>query len=126
MEMSEPCPAHVKNTTKGVQARPSPAPFRIKSFGIAPDESSQAYVSARVEGKLGKFAFHIQGLEIRMKRQGWTGNDPRVCCVLSVTLDGGDRVAVERSAPEARAAFDHTMGVAERLIRRRLQRLRHQ
>jgi hypothetical protein len=33
---------------------------------------------------------------------------------------------VERSAGGAREAFDHTMGVAERLIRRTLQRLRHQ
>jgi len=98
----------------------------IKSYGIAPDASSQAYVSERVEGKLGKFAALIQGLEIRMKRQGWAGNVPLVTCAVSVTLDGCGQVAVERSAPEARAAFDHTMGVAERLIRRTLQHLRHQ
>jgi ribosome-associated translation inhibitor RaiA len=108
------------------QITSSEVQLHLKSFGIAPDDSSQAYVSERVRGKLGKFAFHIQDLEIRMKRQGWIGNEPRVSCALSATLDGGGRVAVERCAPEARAAFDHTMGVAERLIRRTLQRLRHQ
>jgi hypothetical protein len=101
------------------------APFRIKCFGIAPDESSRAYVSERVGGKLGKFAVHLQGLEIRMKRQGWAGDEPQVSCALAATLEGGARVAVERSAREPREAFDHAMGVAERLIRHTLQRLRH-
>ncbi|MDR3669533.1 MAG: HPF/RaiA family ribosome-associated protein [Holophaga sp.] len=99
--------------------------LRIKSFGIAPDPFSQSYVHQRVGGKLGKFALHIRGLEIRMKRMGLAG-DEQVSCALSVTLDGGTQVAVERSGRVAREAFDHTMGVAERTIRRMLQRLRHQ
>jgi hypothetical protein len=100
--------------------------MRIKSFGIAPDPSSQNYLHQRVGGKLGKFGQHIRSLEIRMKRLGWAGNDPQVSCALSVTLDGGTQLAVERSGREAREAFDHAVGVAERLIRRLLQRLRHQ
>jgi hypothetical protein len=100
-------------------------PLRFKAFGISADESSQAYLSDRVKGKLGKFAFHIKGLEIRMKRSGWIDSEPQVSCALSITLDSGVQVAVERCAREAREAFDHTMGVAERLIRRTLQRLRH-
>ena len=102
-----------------------PAPIRIKSFGIAPDDSSQAYVSERVVDKLGKFAFHIQGLEIRMKRLGWIAGEPQVSCALSVNLDGGARLAIERSALGPREAFDHAMGVAERLVRRTLGQLRH-
>ena len=104
----------------------SPACIPVQSFGVASDDSSQAYLCQRVQGKLGKFGSRIRALEIRMKRKGWAGNSPRVSCALSVTLDGGFRVAVERSALEARAAFDHTVGVAERLIRRTLQHLRHQ
>jgi len=99
--------------------------LRIKAFGIAPDESSQGYLQQRVGGKLGKFASQIRGLEIHMKRLGWAGKDSRVSCALSVTLDGGGTLAVERSALGAREAFDHAMGVAERLVRRTLQRLRH-
>jgi len=101
-------------------------PLPIRAFGIAPDPSSQAYLSERVGGKLGKFALHIQGLEIRMKRTGQAGEDPLISCALSVTLDGGVRLAVERTALAAREAFDHAMGVAERLIRRTLQHQRHQ
>jgi len=97
----------------------------IKSFGIAPDPDSQAYLAERVGGKLGKFASRIRGLEIRMKRLGRAGDEPRVSCALSITLDGGSQVAVERSARAPREAFDHTMGVAEQVIRRTLQRLRH-
>jgi hypothetical protein len=101
------------------------AKLRIKAFGIAPDASSQSYLQQRVGGKLGKFASQIRGLEIHMKRMGWSGNDPRVSCALSLTLDGGGTLAVERSALGAREAFDHAMGVAERLVRHTLQRLRH-
>jgi len=99
--------------------------LRIKAFGIAPDESSQGYLQQRVGGKLGKFASQIRGLEIHMKRLGWAGKDSRVSCALSVTLDGGGTLAVERSALGAREAFDHAVGVAERLLRQTLQRLRH-
>ena len=143
MDLSEPCPGSIKAVPPGVQPRsarmpgkdphppagdssPESARLRLKSFGIAADDSSRAYLHQRVEGKLGKFAVHIQALEIRMKRMGWVGNWPRISCALSATLDGGGRVTVERFATEARAAFDHTMGVAEQVIRRTLQHLRHQ
>lgn len=105
---------------------PQPLLLRLKASGIAGDPSSQAYMSERVGGKLGKFAFHIRGLEIRMHQAGWVGNERQVACTVSATLDGGARVAVERRSREPREAFDHTMGVAERMIRRTLQRLRHQ
>jgi len=62
MEKSEPKPGLAK-----AGALP------IKSYGIAPDPSSQAYVSERVEGKLGKFAALIKGLEIRR----WSAPPPR-------------------------------------------------
>jgi hypothetical protein len=102
-----------------------PSLLSIKSFGIAADASSQAYLSERVGDKLGKFGLQLHGLEIRVKRLGWAGDQPRISCALSATLDGGATVAVERSAPAAREAFDHAMGVAERMIRRTLQQRRH-
>ena len=101
------------------------AALRITASGIAGDPSSQAYLSARVGGKLGKFARQIENLEIKMKQLSWVGNRPQVSCALCVTLDGGATLAIERSAPGAREAFDHAMGVAERMIRLTLQRLRH-
>ena len=100
-------------------------PFAIESFGIAADETSQAYLAQRVLGKLGKFAEHIKGLEIRLKPLGWIGGKPQVSCVLSVKLDDGGNLAIERSALGPRAAFDHAMGVAERMVRLTLQRMRH-
>jgi len=108
-----------------IPAETQAAGLRIKAFGIAPDASSQGYLKQRVGGKLGKFAAQIRSLEIHMKRLGRAGDDPLVSCALSVTLDGGGRLAVERSALGAREAFDHAMGVAERLVRQTLQRLRH-
>jgi hypothetical protein len=42
-----------------------------------------------------------------------------------VNLDDGGQLDIERSALGPRAAFDHAMGVAERMVRQTLQRLRH-
>lgn len=99
--------------------------FPLRAFGIAGDRSSQTYLSERVGTKLGKFASHIHRLEIRMKHTGWIEDEPRVSCSMAAILDGGARVAVERCSRAPREAFDHAMGVAERLIRRTLQRERH-
>jgi hypothetical protein len=119
-------PAATPATVPAAPAASLPLLLRLKASGIAGDPGSQAYMSERVGGKLGKFAFHIRGLEIRMQQAGWVGNERQVACTVSATLDGGARVAVERRSREPREAFDHTMGVAERMIRRTLQRLRHQ
>jgi hypothetical protein len=119
-------PASTPATVPGAPAASLPLLLRLKASGIAGDPGSQAYMTERVGGKLGKFAFHIRGLEIRMHQAGWVGNERQVACTVSATLDGGARVAVERRSREPREAFDHTMGVAERMIRRTLQRLRHQ
>jgi hypothetical protein len=115
----------MEKTGTPVPVSPSAA-LHVKSYGIAGDPSSQAYLWERVAGKLGKFALHIQNLEIKIRQLDWVGNRPQVSCALSVTLDGGATLAIERSALGAREAFDHAMGVAERMIRSTLQRLRHQ
>jgi len=105
-------------------ARPAP-PFQVKSFGVASDATTQAYLLRRLLAKLGKFAQHIKNLEIRLRPSGWLGNAPQISCCLAVTLDGGAQLAVERFAFAPREAFDHATGATERLLRRTLQRLRH-
>ncbi len=114
--------------TQGVDskaAKAAKAPFRIKTYGLSSDPTSGAYLNERIGFKLGKFATHVQGLEVRLRNASPAQDPPLVSCLLFVDLDAGEPVVVERFAMAAREAFDHAVGVAERLLRRRFQRLRH-
>ncbi len=120
-------PPHVQSA-QGCGTGPSwssETPIRIRAFGLAPEECGRAYLWERVGFKFGKFAQHIQRLEIRMKDEGPSRDERRISCSLAVILAAGAPLLVERCAGEPREAFDHATGVAERLLRRRLQRLRH-
>lgn len=100
-------------------------PFRVRAFGLPTEAYSLAYVRQRIRFKLGKFARHIQGLEIRIKEERGSTDEPFVACSLSVALDAGGPVVVERFANDVLEAFDHAMGVAGRLVLRTLQRNNH-
>ena len=100
----------------------SETPIRITAFGLVPAPEAGAYLRERIGFKLGKFARQVLGLEIRLREDGAS----RVSCVLAVALASGEPVQVERWASAPREAFDHALGVAERLLRRQFQRGRHQ
>lgn len=89
------------------------------------DEDFQGYVQERTRCKLGRFSFHIQKLGIRMKGTTTPGGDAWVSCCLTIHLRQGEAMVIERSALMAREAFDHSLGVAERQVRRTLQKWRH-
>jgi hypothetical protein len=103
----------------------SGTPIRIRAFGLSPDEHARAYLRERVGFKLGKFDRLVQGLEIRLKDEGSSREEPLISCSLAVALAAGGPLLIERYADEPREAFEHAIGVAERLLRRRLQRFRH-
>ena len=100
-------------------------PFQVRAFGIPTEGYSLAYVRQRIRVKLGKFSLHIKDLEIWIKEESGSTDEPVVACSLSVTLDAGGPVVVERFSRNALDAFDHAMGVAGRLVRRILQRTNH-
>jgi len=106
-------------------SRKPKAPIRIKTYGLSSDPTSGAYLNERIGFKLGKFATHVQHLEVRLRNASPSQDPPLVSCLLYVNLDAGEPLVVERFAMAAREAFDHAVGVAERLLRRRFQRLRH-
>ena len=110
---------------QGVGSKTSKAPFRIKTYGLSSDPTSGAYLNERIGFKLGKFATHVQGLEVRLRNASPSQDPPLVSCLLFVEVDAGEPLVVERFAMAAREAFDHAVGVAERMLRRRFQRLRH-
>ena len=98
--------------------RTSETPLRIKTFGISADEPSRIYIRERTGFKLGKFALHTQSVDIRLKDESGPHGEPLMTCSMTVLLDAGGFVVVERSASVARSAFDLTIEVAERSVRR--------
>jgi ribosome-associated translation inhibitor RaiA len=99
-------------------------PLTIKAFGHFEDGLSKSYASQRTGFKLGKFALHIQGIEIRLKDESGPHGDPLCSCGIGITLEQEGEVVVERRQETAQAAFDLAINVAERTIRRILQRRR--
>jgi ribosome-associated translation inhibitor RaiA len=60
-----------------------------------------------------------------MKDESGPHGEPLITCSLNIVLDAGGLVVVERAAQEARAAFDQAIDVAERSVRKTLQRMRN-
>jgi len=103
----------------------SPATLATASALPGSDHQFQAYMRERAKVKLGRFASHIQGLKIRLKAMANPGGEGWVACCITIDLRHGLPLVIERSALVAWEAFDHSMGVAERSVRRILQKRRH-
>lgn len=90
-----------------------------------PADGLKDYMVARARLKLGKFGPFIQSLRIRLKGPAVEGREDWTACAITVGLGEGEPMLFERSAPLAQEAFDHSLGVAERWLRRTLQKRRH-
>ncbi len=105
------------------RTRTRETPLRIKVFGVQMGGPSKEYMRQHAGFKLGKFALHIQAVDIRMRDESGPHGEPTVVCAMTILLDVGV-VAIEKSGPEARAAFNHAIDMAERSVRKTRQRLR--
>lgn len=93
--------------------------------GVTGKKDFQAYVHERTRFKLGKYSLHIQRLGIRLKGTTTPGGDSWVSCCITIRLRQGEPMVIERSALLAQEALDHSLGVAELMVRRTLQKLQH-
>ena len=91
----------------------------------AMDNQFHAYIRDRAHSKLGKYAKQIQSLKIGLKGTTTDRGEAWVACRITIDLRPGGPLVVERSAFRPGEAFDHSIGVAERMVRRILQKLRH-
>lgn len=112
-----PLPLEGKTTTERT-------PFRTRVVGLRCSERVLAYMRRHAGFKLGKFALCISDLEIRLKDENGPIGAPVVRCRVSVKLDLGGLVLVEKDAPTVLAAFDAAIEAAEMAVRRTLQRTR--
>ncbi|MGA2083327.1 MAG: HPF/RaiA family ribosome-associated protein [Holophaga sp.] len=102
----------------------SPRPC-LRTFGLAAEEPTQTYLRDRVRCKFRKFLGHIRSLEVRLWGEGGYRGEALAACIVSLALGTNGLLVVERFAGDPQDALDHALGVAERSLRRRLQRARH-
>lgn len=96
--------------------------LRLKGKLFLREAESLRYVRDRARFKLGRFRSRIQGLDVKLKDEATLAGERLYLCDLSVHLDSGGPIAVARYAQESLEAFDHALGVAERMVRKALRR----
>lgn len=119
-----PAANRVKAPLEGRRSLTRETPLRIKTFGLSADETSKAYIRKHLGFKLGKFALDIQTLEVQMKHESGPKGEPTLACAITVWLCNGGTVVIEKDAGKLLSAFDRAADVAERTVRRTLERMR--
>ena len=102
----------------------SHTPLHIQTPGVQFDPTAMDYVRQRLGFKLGKFAFHIRDIELRLKDENGPTGTPTVGCSILVRLDAVGDILVEHRSSTTRAAFDITLDRTERAVRQGLQKHR--
>ena len=97
-------------------------PLLLRHHGARVDEGTREWMQERLGRQLGKFALHIESIEVRISDVNGPKGGVDMACQISVILSGLPRVVLEEQGTTAREAFDLAAGVAERAVRRRLGR----
>ncbi|MBI4912981.1 MAG: HPF/RaiA family ribosome-associated protein [Acidobacteria bacterium] len=98
-------------------------PLWVRTFGLAGIPDARTYVRRHAGFKLGKFAYHIEGLQVRMKNESGPKGAPLAVCTITVDLARAGIVVVEQASQSPMAAFDLALDSAERSVRRTLQKI---
>lgn len=99
-------------------------PLWIRTFGLSGIPDARAYVRRHAGFKLGKFAYHIEALQVRLKNESGPKGAPLAVCTITINLGQAGIVVVEQAATSPMAAFDSSIDSAERSVRRTLQKQR--
>ena len=98
-------------------------PLWVRTFGLAGIPDARSYVRRHAGFKLGKFAYHIEALQVRMKNESGPKGAPLAVCTITVNLAQAGIVVVEQASQTPMAAFDLALDSAERSVRRTLQKI---
>ncbi len=99
-------------------------PLWIRTFGLSGIPDARSYIRRHAGFKLGKFAFHIEALQVRLKNESGPKGAPLSVCTVTVKLGQAGVVVVEQASSSPMAAFDLAIDSAERSVRRTLQKQR--
>lgn len=119
-----PTARHTAQRLRLGRTRTPETPLRIKAFGLNVSAFEEAYIHRHAGLRLGKFALHIQGLEIRLRDESGPHGAPKATCILTVVLDSGGVVVLSRAASRVWEAFDRALSGAARSVRKHLLRSR--
>jgi len=108
--------AHQGRTT----AKKTPLVLRLHHTRV--NAATREWMSDRLGRQLGKFALHIQNVEVRCTDVNSKKGGIDKACQIKVLLNGLPVVVVEEMGELVREAFDRAAAVAERAVRRSLER----
>ncbi|HTU63173.1 MAG TPA: HPF/RaiA family ribosome-associated protein [Polyangiales bacterium] len=116
-------------TTQSTETRPHDGraeaiemPLEIRSLSGSVDSALQAWIHERLSRHLGKYASHVERIEVRFGDENGPKGGIDRCCMVHAVLSSLPPVVVEMRAAEDREAFDLAAGRAERAIARSMQK----
>ena len=122
---SEFPPARIKPRSEPVgRTTTEQTPLWIRTFGLASIPDARSYVRRLAGFKLGKFAYHIEALQVRVRNESGPKGAPLSVCTITAKLGHAGVVVVEQASSSPMAAFDLAIDSAERSVRRTLQKRR--
>lgn len=98
-------------------------PLAIRTFGVDIDDRLRARVRDKLGRSLGKFARHVERVSVRFRDVNGPRGGVDQLCRIKVVLAGLPSIVAEENASTARGAFDRAAPVAERAVRRTVDRL---
>jgi putative sigma-54 modulation protein len=97
-------------------------PLEIRNLDGAVDDSLHAWVHERLGRQLGKYAPHIERIDVRFGDENGPKGGIDRCCMIHVIVSALAPVVVEMRAGEDREAFDLAAGRVERALKRSMQK----
>jgi hypothetical protein len=101
---------------------PAETPFLLRTRGVRASLQLRAYVRKRVASKLGRYAFSLSRIVVRLERPSGPSGAPAFTSRFSLSVVGAERVVVDATRPTWKEAFDASVDAAERAVRRLLER----
>lgn len=122
----DPMPSRIGKAAKRAGAAgASGTPLNLRTAGVPVTERLEQYVRERSGRKLGKFARHVERGTVRFEDvNGPRGGEDTVCRI-KLVVAGSPAVVVAETRDTARKAFDAAIAVAERALRRGIDRRGH-
>jgi ribosome-associated translation inhibitor RaiA len=100
-------------------------PLTIKTRQVRLDETLKETIRAKVQSRIGRFAYRIRGVFLWLEDTNRPGEGSGLRCQLSVVLTSGRRLSVSAEAGNAYVAVSYCATRAGRLLDRFLKRRRH-
>ena len=97
-------------------------PLELRAFDVEIDAQLHDWVFERMSRQLGKYAAHIERIQVRFGDENGPKGGVDKLCVVHLVLSKLPPVVIEVRSETERQAFDKAAGRAERAVRHSVQR----